>query len=33
MPILMRWIRFLLATLGILLLWTAVVGAGLLQGW
>ena len=27
------WIRLILATLGLLLLWTAVVGAGLLGGW
>jgi CubicO group peptidase (beta-lactamase class C family) len=28
-----RLIRFVLATLGLLLLWTAVVGIGLLEGW
>ena len=28
-----RLIRFVLATLGLLVLWTAVVGIGLLEGW
>ena len=28
-----RLIRFVLATLGLLVLWTAVAGIGLLEGW
>ena len=28
-----RMIRFVLVTLGVLVLWTAVVGIGLLEGW